>query len=127
MDQAEQRRRLRKVAKMVEKYEDRFEMSEWMAVPDVGWLAPGKIAKYVGSPDEPIRCGTTACVAGWACAIYKKEVDPDESWHENGARILGIDDETADFLFNGSADHQTAAEAAAVLRNLARGLHYEDA
>lgn len=53
------------------------------------------------------KCGTAACIAGWACLLELKPKDPYEFWqtHSVGpeaAALLGIDDQAAYRLFEPS-------------------------
>jgi hypothetical protein len=64
-------------------------------------------------------CGTSACMAGHAGIIAKEVIHyrnsgvivpaTSESWTELGARLLGVDEETADFWFH-ETDYQGALE-----------------
>lgn len=77
-----------------------------------------RISKDPHSLDMDIwanHCGTVACMAGHAGIIEKEVVYwsqsdtmmpiTGESWTELGARLLGIDEETADFWFHETDNH----------------------
>ena len=81
-----------------------------------------RITKDPNSLDMDIwsnDCGTVACIAGHAGIIEKEVVYwssaytmtpiTDESWTELGARLLGVDEETADLWFH-ETDNQGALE-----------------
>jgi hypothetical protein len=112
-------RRLR-LANVIERNPDHFDMATFFGGETVSTDRWKKII------DEPLgqaikHCGTTACIAGWACVL----ADPATSWMEYGnpqkiaAEYLGLEYRpgAADRLFyKWSADSEMAAEC---LRNLA--------
>ncbi len=44
-------------------------------------------------------CGTIACLAGWTCHVFAREVDQNLTIEQNARRILGISDIESDTLF----------------------------
>lgn len=68
-------------------------------------------------PSDGTICGTTRCVAGWAVwfsgygHVYKYNCDhPDapESWSTLGAKLLGLTDDEAGYLFLDTTNEQAA-------------------
>lgn len=119
--------RLRKLADVIEEHPDRFDMSTWFELgdPDPDRLfSPLNGVMDVDMLAENLVCGTTACVAGWACALWPSEVQPEKGFSRNGAMILGIDSELeSDMLFTMAGD---APRMAGVLRAVADGASIKD-
>ena len=80
---------------------------------------------YRASPHEDVGtsihlCGTTACVAGHAIALFSPEYKPTpQSAFWAAVRVLDLEEETACNLFLNWDDNYSAAEAARVVRHLA--------
>ena len=70
------------------------------------------------------ECGTTACVAGWAVALTPDDQMPVtvlHDWDRAGAVALGLSEDFADYLFDGSlSERLTSVEVADALRRLAK-------
>jgi hypothetical protein len=70
------------------------------------------------------NCKTRACVAGWTATLWAGELSQAEwitmGFERAGTALLGLDEETQTWLFDAEAQHQTAEQAAEVLRELAR-------
>jgi hypothetical protein len=117
--------RLIKLAKKLESPEAaaHFNLGEWFAVE----------GDSVDSADEPVsvlikKCGTTACIAGWAVAMFM----PDKSYgsaffFENGKEALELNYNEARALFLGIDLAETTGmcmmdvtpiQAASVIRHL---------
>src|ERR1700689_694555 len=45
------------------------------------------------------NCGTTACIAGFACLTWKTECKPGDSADASAQKILGISEREADSIF----------------------------
>lgn len=110
--------RLNKVADMIQSHPEHFNM-DWFLSREggTGSCWPQDIAGA-----DLFECGTTACIAGWAVALWGAEVGPkDTDIDATAARILGMDkDEAGVLLFY--ADplfHMTADQAADHLRRMA--------
>jgi hypothetical protein len=56
---------------------DALYMGTWISAPDGRNLRPG---------DSPSACGTTLCLAGWACHVGGYWLDPDSYAHRPGER-----------------------------------------
>lgn len=99
------------VLDMIEQYPDQFDMSTWF------YRAKGSVL----APQEPVDCGTTMCVAGWAAHLTGWTLrgslahkGSQAEYIENvGREALGLDAHT-DGLFWASAD-----DAIEVLREIA--------
>ena len=86
-----------------------------VVVEGLGWLPDGNV------------CGTTACVAGWACAFagrlterrsitgHATYAEYSGDWFEDGMVALGISDGLADALFAAKVPEGTAREAVRLL------------
>jgi hypothetical protein len=81
------------VLEHIEQHPEEYDQSLWAHVED--------------QEQDGNYCGTTACVAGWACLLST----PVEKWREphnygyyyhEGARLLGLDVTEASMLFGGA-------------------------
>lgn len=129
--------RLNKLGQVVVDNPEHFDMSYWFEVmdPDKGTTAVrsiGAVSSLVElDPDVTTgtvqlhgrSCGTRACLAGWAVSLWAGELTTYEKEHytiqEAAEKLLDLETDVANDLFNASAhdnDPETAAEA---LRELA--------
>ncbi len=121
-------RRLNRIAKILEAKRKpglpKFDMSSWIDVADT--FDDSIEAAKASLASNPL-CGTTACISGYACFLYPKEHT--SLFLKSGARILGLDSDTAECLFLGKFDPDvtdyskdisqiTAKEAAAEIRRM---------
>lgn len=137
MDRYQQVGRLLELAEVVELHPDNFDMDNWACILVVDSHGD-EYMKEVSSVDEiltafkkkePVSCGTTACLAGWAVALWSKEAKEIGGNIESAAQeILGYKDNCRDLdsLFASSAPWQTGEEAATELRRRAAVLLAED-
>jgi hypothetical protein len=113
--------RINKVADMTQQNPEHFNMNYWMeSVGPSSWATsfPEEIAQA-----DLFACGTTACIAGWACHLWGAEATGSHA-ESAAAQILGLDLATAKELFkSNNPDCQTADDAADHLRHMA--LDYE--
>jgi hypothetical protein len=128
-------RRLLKLADVVEKHEDQFDMSDWIIERDgrgtrtlCGDIPSLLVVKQVGTVKElaksvkkrePLSCGSTACLGGWTVLTWPNEAHPSESIENAATRILGFEPNELDDLFSMDAPWQTGKAAAAELRRRA--------
>ncbi len=100
-------RRLNRIAKILEAERKpglpKFNMGSWIDVAD-------SFSDTVSAARESLRyrplCGTTACIAGYACFLYPKEKAG--SFLSSGSRILGLEESTAERLFLGRFNPEVA-------------------
>lgn len=107
--------RLNKVADMIQAYPEHFDMTYWVRTPtgkDTHWVRASDCAQ-----EDLSQCGTTACIAGWACNLWGADVDPGLDVQDAAAAILGLDEYEAYRLFY--ADFRDADHAADHLRRMA--------
>ena len=80
------------------------------------------------------NCGTTMCIAGWACALYPRRGLLDHFYTEEGydieeraAYILGLDKWDAKDLFYATGSLKKKQKALRCLRLIAKGANVNDA
>jgi hypothetical protein len=127
MNPIEQAERFEKLAATIEEHEDQFDMSWWVQT-----VKPTGVSHTFDRLDDlvaagvdlrQVDCSTRGCVAGWTVLSWPDEVSTTSGHTIRDAAILllGLNDDydTANWLFDSEATHQTAAAAAEVLRELA--------
>jgi hypothetical protein len=119
--------RLNKVADLIQQNPEHFHMGHWFGTLSGPHFAPhpalldeahNRREGAVVAAVDLFECGTTACIAGWACHLWEAEVDPTARIENNAARILGLDFSAADDLFY-AFDLNTPDAAADRLRRMA--------
>lgn len=111
--------RMLKVADVIEENPDHFDMKFFMKTgPDWTDRMGESSTRELVSADI-YNCGTTACIAGWACWLWSAEVRHDKGVDDNAQHILGLSTDVADELFI-DFDLKTAKDAAAHLREMVR-------
>lgn len=94
--------RMLKLAEILEHEEDHFSITEvFQEHGQPALYGPGgnrAVLRYAAVSDLS-KCGTTACIAGWALHLWPFEIDYDLDWGTNAADILGITPDTANDLF----------------------------
>ena len=135
--------RLRILADTLEKTKDSFTMTAWIEGTTVWATDPDDPPTRIVQTAE--KCGTKACIAGYAVMLFadQQQIDDyyngDASAAELAAKLLGLDEATADQLFTPESDDEdpqaslecsltdiSAYNAADTLRHLAdyRSLHW---
>ncbi len=76
-----------------------FDMKYWFISRGIriDGVPKEELLERLFSRDE---CGTVACLAGWTCALYPREVNHTLAIRENAAQILGIEGVGRIELFN---------------------------
>jgi hypothetical protein len=114
------KKRLRTLAKKIEKHEDKFDMGSWFN--DYSKLPDDEVVKKIIEKRRPI-CGTTGCAAGWAVFMFgtKKQIrhciENDGDWGSVAQDLLGMTGAEA-CLFGRS--HAEVEAVAHDLRDMAR-------
>lgn len=92
-------RLLRKVAKHIAEEPKRFQMGNWYQSNEVRTVV-NEFATTAPATHPFPKCGTAACIGGWAC-ILSGITDRDvlEDAGQAAAHFLAINDEKADRLF----------------------------
>lgn len=112
--------RLNKVADMIQAYPEHFDMASYLDGPDYTNSETSTPEAVMTAPlTSPVDCGTTACIAGWACHLWASEVVVGEPFDANAARILGLDDDQSYEVFYVYAAREDAAASAGYLRRMA--------
>jgi hypothetical protein len=95
--------RLRAVADIIEQHPEKHDQNSFTS-EDAPWYSTYEAA---GSASE-VRCGTTACVAGWAVLLTPKSQTDEftDDWSDDGAKALGLDDDLASEIFYGWSNRQ---------------------
>lgn len=111
--------RLRLLADVIEARPEHFDMSLWYRSKESVNGNPRRV-----SDADATECGTTFCVAGWACYLWPEDIPRTDStdgnaWVHAGAAVLGLPRRTAKALF--FATGYKAPEMAAILRRIADG------
>jgi hypothetical protein len=128
MTATEQAERFEKLAARIEEHEDQFSMTWWVQTvrPTGSFQTFDTIDDLVanGVDLRQIDCSTRGCVAGWTVLSWPDEVST-TSGHtirDSAIILLGLADDydTANWLFDSEATHQSAVQAADVLRELAK-------
>lgn len=97
--------RLRRIARMIRKHPQHFHMDSVVSTAndqDHAYFSSAKgLVRWFKSRKRKLEneCGTTACIAGWAVYLYPDDVARGDDWVKAGARILGLDIDTARNLF----------------------------
>lgn len=93
----------KKVIKYVEKNPSRWDQDSFLYIPETPDTSSVDILSK--SRKEIVTCGTTACIAGWALILSKKDkrqeiVNRCNDWTSAGAAALDIPYATAADIFN---------------------------
>jgi len=139
MKRTKQIRRLLKLADIVEKHEDQFDMNQWI---QAGNQTPGtveglcalveakSVEEFVSSIKKghtPLACGTgSACIGGWAVLTWPDEIESHEAIETAASRVLGYNYDTLEGLFDMYAPWKTSKAAARELRRRAAVLLDEE-
>jgi ArsR family metal-binding transcriptional regulator len=113
-------KRMHKLAKKIERHEDKFDMGSWFN--DYSKLSEAEVIKKIIEKRRPI-CGTTGCAAGWAVFMFgtKKQIrhciENDGDWGSVAQDLLGMTGAEA-CLFGRS--HAEVEAVAHDLRDMAR-------
>lgn len=99
------RERLAKVLDVIRENPDHFDMDYWWR----SWNADDDFDDFDGccvtaefKALDLLTCGTTMCVAGWACYLWPAEATNGEEIANAAADILGLEPPDADALFSAS-------------------------
>lgn len=114
------KQRLAELADVIEKAPDKwFDMDRWIQTEEFGAYNFPR-----GAPIE-FKCGTVACIAGWAVIHFDKKLPEEKSIADRAQDILGLGNNETRSLFMGhwsdkDTDAISKAEAVARLRELAK-------
>lgn len=91
------------VADFIESHPEQHDQKNWFVDKK------GGLVKYPTTTEIPEdRCGTTACVAGWAVVLSGIRCT---YWWDGGRDVLGITQDEANFLFSCSLTTDQVLEA----------------
>lgn len=100
-------RKVRDAIAKLEKEPERFNMASWVGYVDYHLFLES--SSEFDSIEEEYQCtlnsikegdcNTCACIGGWAVAILSKEYNPQSTFMEEGAELLGLTEEEAHKLF----------------------------
>ena len=99
----ETRAMAREIADFIKSHPERHDQSSWVYVLDANEGAPG--AEYAEALKQPDLCNSTMCVAGTALflehgtEVFKKEWQMGHDFEDEGASLLGLTYEEANYLF----------------------------
>lgn len=85
---------LLEVARRIEEHPETYNQSMWVA--GLFDLSPMGLVEALSEG----ACGTAYCMAGHAVTVRPDLVQPDDSWEQAGARILGLEDDLARAIFS---------------------------
>lgn len=111
--------RILKVADVIEANPDHFDMLTFYGYNGNHLYSTPHIASRLALTIDLTECGTTACIAGWAVALWGAEVDLDLSIDKNADAILGLTYDQSFSVYYGM-EHSTSDKAAAYLREMVR-------
>src|SRR6267142_5039862 len=98
-------RLIRKIIKHILAEPNRYYQADWVQT-----ARPGS---EIGDGQTFAKCGTAACIAGWAYLLSTKDADPHERSHvimETAENNLGIDRDASRFdLFSGEPSYDWPA------------------
>jgi hypothetical protein len=112
MNRSTKQKRLRKLAKKIEKHEELFDMGSYF--DDRTDLPLRKVIEKVIEKRRPI-CGTDACAAGWAVILFgtkeqiKDCIKEEASWDDTAQKLLGMTDRESDIFSQTSSSAESVA------------------
>jgi hypothetical protein len=112
MNRSTKQKRLRKLAKKIEKHEELFDMGTYFE--DRTDLSPEKVIEKIIEKRRPI-CGTSGCAAGWAVILFgtkeqiKSCIQDDDDWSTTAQKLLGMTDRERDIFSRISSSAESVA------------------